>query len=289
MHVRAVLKKSVDRWNIQRYVLAAHKIFYWNQKKTEAEGHLYRAGDKGHPGTWDDLCRDWLLPKNLLTQAEADLLGAYKGNRCNALFAMYESRVRLLLAAPAGESPGAADRPSLPLSDVERSDFFGGVADHLLAIKGRMANIAEVRLTRTRTDRSRHTASRWSPPVGRAVHCSLKRGAGGTGGRGRWRESWSWGRWEPAGGGKGRIMRLRTAILSLGGCREGRRDLSGPAPCGASWPAKDCQVCVVNFTVKRTAPPPSSAGGYADLVCTLRPVPPDPAPQIVIGSCDYKK
>ena len=149
---RAVLKNPADRWGIVRFALAAQKVFYWTLRKADAESHGFKPHARGHPGTWEDLCSGWLLPTNLLTGAEADLLGAYRGNRCNALFAMLERDLRLLVRPPAphggaGDGPEGraddSDEASMLRTGIERADFLGAMVEHALAITGRMASISE--------------------------------------------------------------------------------------------------------------------------------------------------
>lgn len=57
-----------------------------------------------HPGSWEDLCETSFFPHNLLTKAEADCLGRYKGNKCNLLFgaASFSSLPRCPLVSGAG-------------------------------------------------------------------------------------------------------------------------------------------------------------------------------------------
>ena len=44
MHSRSVIHSTVDRWNLQRLILAAQNVFYWTIKKADAEHHGYEAG-----------------------------------------------------------------------------------------------------------------------------------------------------------------------------------------------------------------------------------------------------
>jgi hypothetical protein len=141
-----MLRSPGDRWDLQRYLLAAQKIFYWNLRRIDAENHQYKPTDKEHPGSWDALCSSWLLPMNLLTQRECDFLAGYKGNRSIALFAMYEQRLRLAL--PSSGDPPAAPAPAPVGADRQttsgRADFKRAMVEHVLAIKTQMASTVEV-------------------------------------------------------------------------------------------------------------------------------------------------
>jgi hypothetical protein len=44
MHSRSVLLSPADRWNLQRFILAAQRIFYWTLRKADSENHKYKQG-----------------------------------------------------------------------------------------------------------------------------------------------------------------------------------------------------------------------------------------------------
>ena len=50
------------------------RIFYWNLLRVDAENHCYVPGNPEHPGSFDYLCQQNLLPFNLLTPTEIDML-----------------------------------------------------------------------------------------------------------------------------------------------------------------------------------------------------------------------
>jgi hypothetical protein len=130
---RSMFRSPADRWNLIRYLLAAQKVFHWNMRRSDADSHQYNSTDKEHPGTWEALCTAWLQPKNLLTEEECQMLATYKGNRCNAIFSMYEQRLRISMAQKAEHH-----------TSTGRADLKRAMVDHLLAIKTQMASILEV-------------------------------------------------------------------------------------------------------------------------------------------------
>ena len=141
VQMRSVLKDPVNRWNLQRYILAAQNIFYWNLRKSNAETHDFSPDDKEHPGSWEHMCEVSFIPNNLLTPAEAEFLGRYKGNKCNMLFSWFDRALRKLLVnpPPEGEKGTALLHTTEDIMSFERS-----ILEHVIAIKTQMASTLEV-------------------------------------------------------------------------------------------------------------------------------------------------
>ena len=125
LHTRSMFPSPADRWNLQRYLLAAQKVFYWRLRCSDAENHQFATP------SWQSLCSEWLIPNNLLTAAECNMLGAYPGNRCTALFAMYEQRLRVLVAEHDGRD----------CTRTGHADFKRAMVEHVLGIKAQFVSV----------------------------------------------------------------------------------------------------------------------------------------------------
>ena len=153
LHTRSMFNRPADRWDLMRHILAAQKVFYWSLRQSDAANHQYKPTEREHPGTWEALCCAWMLPKNLLTRQECSLLSNYKGNRCNALFAMYEQQLRIAMAEEAEHH-----------TSTGRADYKRAMVEHVLAIKSQMASTFEVPYRMKRSSNARFSSPNLSSP-----------------------------------------------------------------------------------------------------------------------------
>ena len=78
LYLRAYYTSAGTRWNVIRYPLASHFIFYWSLQRRYFDWS--KSQFKGmDPGTFDDLIDKTLLPKGVLIAKEAHCLKKYAG------------------------------------------------------------------------------------------------------------------------------------------------------------------------------------------------------------------
>jgi hypothetical protein len=80
MYLRAYYTMPATRWNVIRYLLASHYIFYWSIRRRyyDWKNTQYKYAD---PGSFADLCEDVLISNGVLIKMEAEALQGYKGNK----------------------------------------------------------------------------------------------------------------------------------------------------------------------------------------------------------------
>jgi hypothetical protein len=72
--LRDYFEDPISRWQIMRYMLASHRIFFYMIRQQTAEWHGYDENSPNHPGSWDEFAGNYLIPDGLLLPEEADFL-----------------------------------------------------------------------------------------------------------------------------------------------------------------------------------------------------------------------
>ena len=104
MYLRAYYTMPATRWNVIRYLLASHYIFYWSLRRRmfDWKNDKYKNAD---PGSFADLCEDQLIPNGVLIKQEAEALKAYKGNKHKMLYSWSIIALKRIMqtSVPSGE------------------------------------------------------------------------------------------------------------------------------------------------------------------------------------------
>jgi hypothetical protein len=74
LFMRDYFDDPVSQWQVMRYMLASHRIFFYLIKLRYAEWYGYTEESPLHPGSWDRFASSDLLPDGLLLSDEVDFL-----------------------------------------------------------------------------------------------------------------------------------------------------------------------------------------------------------------------
>ena len=77
LFLRDYFDDPLSRWQVMRYMLASHRIFFYLIRQQTAEWHGYSEDSSQHPGSWDEFACNYLIPDGLLLPEEADFLKVF--------------------------------------------------------------------------------------------------------------------------------------------------------------------------------------------------------------------
>eukprot|EP00288_Rhodomonas_lens_P014600 CAMPEP_0177707190 /NCGR_PEP_ID=MMETSP0484_2-20121128/9619_1 /TAXON_ID=354590 /ORGANISM="Rhodomonas lens, Strain RHODO" /LENGTH=575 /DNA_ID=CAMNT_0019218687 /DNA_START=142 /DNA_END=1869 /DNA_ORIENTATION=- len=99
LYLRAYYTKSSTRWNVIRYLLASHFLFYYSLRRRYKDWGSSQYSED--PGTEAEFCNSVLLKKGVLIQPEYDTLLRYKGSKHKLLYSWSVIAMkRIMQAAP---------------------------------------------------------------------------------------------------------------------------------------------------------------------------------------------
>mmetsp|Transcript_12976 Transcript_12976/g.31542 ORF Transcript_12976/g.31542 Transcript_12976/m.31542 type:complete len:549 (+) Transcript_12976:222-1868(+) len=136
LYVRSYFVQPATRWNVIRYLLASHYIFYWSLRRRmfDWKNPQYNVD----PGTFKDVCKDILIPKGILIPVEADALMAYKGNKHKLLFSW--SIIALKRIMQANMPTGEKGNPMLH-SEFEQTSLTTDLKKEIVEMRGAIGTI----------------------------------------------------------------------------------------------------------------------------------------------------
>jgi len=136
LYLRAYYTAPTSRWNVLRYLLASHFIFYWSIRDRY---HKWKNSQyKAFPGTFRTLLDTVVIPKGLLIGIEADMLHDYKGNKHKLLFSWSVVALKRIMAAP--PPMGEKGNPMLS-SEFEQTSLISNLKEEIVGLRGAMGSI----------------------------------------------------------------------------------------------------------------------------------------------------
>jgi len=136
LYLRAYYTRPTSRWNVLRYLLASHYIFYWSIRDRY---HRWKNSQyKENPGSFRVLCDNVLMPKGLLIGMEADMINEYKGNKHKLLFSWSVVALKRIMAAPPPQ--GEKGNPMLS-SEFEQTSLISNLKEEIVGLRGAMGAI----------------------------------------------------------------------------------------------------------------------------------------------------
>lgn len=131
LYVRAYFVQPNARWNVIRYLLASHFIFYWSLKRRMFDWKNPQYPQD--PGTFKDICHDVLIPKGVLIPIEALALQTYKGNKHKLLFSWSIIALKRIMQAPM--PVGEKGNPMLH-SEFEQTSLVADLKKEIVEMRG---------------------------------------------------------------------------------------------------------------------------------------------------------
>ena len=136
LYLRAYYTRPTSRWNVLRYLLASHYIFYWSIRDRY---HKWKNSQyKENPGSFRELLDNVIIPKGLLIGMEADMLIEYKGNKHKMLFSWSVVALKRIMAAPPPQ--GEKGNPMLS-SEFEQTSLISNLKEEIVGLRGAMGAI----------------------------------------------------------------------------------------------------------------------------------------------------
>jgi hypothetical protein len=136
LYLRAYYTRPTSRWNVLRYLLASHYIFYWSIRD-----RYHRWGNsqyKEDPGSFRVLCDKVLLPKGLMIGMEVDMINDYRGNKHKLLFSWSIVALKRIMAAPPPQ--GEKGNPMLS-SEFEQTSLISNLKEEIVSLRSAMGSI----------------------------------------------------------------------------------------------------------------------------------------------------
>jgi hypothetical protein len=131
LYVRSYFIQPATRWNVIRYLLASHFIFYWSLRRRMYDWKNSQYHE--NPGSFGDICRDVLIPKGVLIPIEATQLAEYKGNKHKLLFSW--SIIALKRIMQASMPTGEKGNPMLH-SEFEQTSLTTDLKKEIVELRG---------------------------------------------------------------------------------------------------------------------------------------------------------
>mmetsp|Transcript_61084 Transcript_61084/g.143841 ORF Transcript_61084/g.143841 Transcript_61084/m.143841 type:complete len:440 (+) Transcript_61084:3-1322(+) len=136
LYLRAYYEQPATRWNVMRYLLASHYIFYWSLQRRYYDWK--NSQYKKDPGTFQDLINKTLVAKGVLIKVEADCISKYEGNKHKLLYSWSTVAMkRIMQAAP---PKGEKGNPMLN-TEFEQTAVLTNLKEEIVGMRGAIGTI----------------------------------------------------------------------------------------------------------------------------------------------------
>mmetsp|Transcript_57228 Transcript_57228/g.134712 ORF Transcript_57228/g.134712 Transcript_57228/m.134712 type:complete len:592 (+) Transcript_57228:150-1925(+) len=137
LYLRAYYTVPSSRWNVLRYLLASHYLFYWSLKERYHKWHNSNYKTLDIP-TFKDLMNQVMIPKGLLIEVEAAYLATYPGNKHKLLYSWSVIAMKKIM----NTNPPKGEKGSPMLnSDFEQTALLTNLKEEIVGMRGAIGTI----------------------------------------------------------------------------------------------------------------------------------------------------
>eukprot|EP00286_Rhodomonas_abbreviata_P002657 CAMPEP_0181347030 /NCGR_PEP_ID=MMETSP1101-20121128/33657_1 /TAXON_ID=46948 /ORGANISM="Rhodomonas abbreviata, Strain Caron Lab Isolate" /LENGTH=426 /DNA_ID=CAMNT_0023459209 /DNA_START=473 /DNA_END=1753 /DNA_ORIENTATION=+ len=137
LYLRAYYTVPSSRWNVLRYLLASHYLFYWTLKKRYYDWKNSQYKTLGKLKTIQDLL-NFFIERGLLIDDEAKSLGSYQGNKHKMLYSWSIVAMKRIM----NTNPPAGEKGSPMLnSDFEQTAVLTNLKEEIVEMRGAIGTI----------------------------------------------------------------------------------------------------------------------------------------------------
>eukprot|EP00277_Geminigera_cryophila_P038127 CAMPEP_0173099218 /NCGR_PEP_ID=MMETSP1102-20130122/35347_1 /TAXON_ID=49646 /ORGANISM="Geminigera sp., Strain Caron Lab Isolate" /LENGTH=770 /DNA_ID=CAMNT_0013992167 /DNA_START=70 /DNA_END=2382 /DNA_ORIENTATION=- len=138
LYLRTYYTSPSTRWNVIRYPLASHFIFYWSMQQRYFLWKKSQFADKD-PGTFEELVNNTLIAKGVLIPKEGEALTNYPANKHKLLFTWSIIALKRIMQAPL-ESGGEGGNPMLN-DPTEQTALITSLKEEIIGMRGAIGKI----------------------------------------------------------------------------------------------------------------------------------------------------
>jgi len=136
LYLRAYYSQESTRWNVIRYLLASHYIFYWSLKRRYFDWK--NSQYKVDPGKFPDFVQNTLVKKGVLIKVEGECIKTYTGNKHKLLYAWSTIAMKRIMQAPL---PKGEKGNAMLNTEFEQTAVLTNLKEEIVGMRGAIGTI----------------------------------------------------------------------------------------------------------------------------------------------------